>query len=58
MKRAAKQVPLTEHHPKAPDASVEQIRKLAGIVRLTRPVPTVEGLDVLRTDRPAGRARD
>jgi hypothetical protein len=56
--QTAKQVPLTQHHPKAPDASVEKVRALAGIVRLTQPVPTVPGLERLADDRPAERAGD
>ncbi|HLH25962.1 MAG TPA: hypothetical protein VK066_25885 [Chloroflexota bacterium] len=53
-----KQADLTKHHPKAADASAEKVRRLAGIVRLTRPVPSVQFLEKLGDDQPARRARD
>jgi hypothetical protein len=58
MRRTAKDIPLTQKHSRAPDASEEKIRQLAGIVRLTRPVPSVQGLDKLRDDGSSDRARD
>jgi hypothetical protein len=36
----AKRVQVITHHPKAADASLEQLRRLAGIVVLRHPVPT------------------
>ncbi|HEY7065268.1 MAG TPA: ester cyclase [Chloroflexota bacterium] len=40
-----KLVPATTHHPKSADASVEELRKLSGIVSLTRPVPRGDFFD-------------
>jgi hypothetical protein len=36
----AKRVQVITRHPKAADASLEQLRRLAGIVALRHPVPT------------------
>jgi hypothetical protein len=33
------------HHPKSPKASLESLQRLAGIIRLTRPLPFTRLLD-------------
>lgn len=33
------------YHPKSPGASLESLQRLAGIIRLTRPVPFTRPLD-------------
>jgi hypothetical protein len=35
-------VPTATHYPKTADASIEALRRLAGIVSLTRPVPKTD----------------
>ena len=54
----AKQVPMTVHHPKVPGASIETLRRLAGIVALTRPVPDTSMFDDEPDEVPPPRARD
>jgi hypothetical protein len=54
----AKQVPVTVHHPKAPGASIEALRRLSGVVALTRPVPDVSMFDEEPDEVPLSRARD
>jgi hypothetical protein len=40
-----KQVPLVEYHPKAPDASPERLRRLAGSIPFKGEVPSTKFLD-------------
>jgi hypothetical protein len=55
-------VPFATYHPKSPDASLEGLLRLAGIVPLTRPVPPAdffeddedEDVDSSRPDERAG----
>jgi hypothetical protein len=47
-----------EHHPKSPTASVEALRKLAGVVALKRPVPDRHFLDESSSPPVEARAGD
>jgi len=57
-KETKKQVPLVEHHPKAPDASPEHLRELAGSVPLPGEAPSTNFLDAENEDRAAEHARN
>ena len=57
-KETKRQVPLVEHHPKAPDASPEHLRELAGSIPFTGEAPSTKFLDAENEDRAAERARD
>jgi hypothetical protein len=46
------------YHPKSPDASVERLRELAGILTLNQPVPFTRFLDDEYPDESTERARD
>ena len=52
----------TTYHPKSPDASLERLRQLAGIIELKGPVPSHKFLeddeDDEDEDGPAEHARD
>ena len=40
-----KKVQAVEHHPRSPDASLERLRALAGIVTIPGPLPSTKFLD-------------
>lgn len=50
------QVPVVEHHPKAPDASPERLRSLAGSIPFKGEVPSTKFLDEPEEDSAAERA--
>ena len=52
------QVPLVEYHPKAPDASPERLRRLAGSIPFKGEVPSTKFLGEPEEAPPAKRARD
>ncbi len=54
----AKQVPVIVRHPKVPGAGVETLRRLSGIVPLTRPVPDSSMFDEAPKEGPPSCARD
>ncbi len=54
----AKQVPLVEYHPKAPDASPERLRQLAGSIPFKGEAPSTELLGQPEEDSAVERARD
>jgi hypothetical protein len=54
-------VPLIRHHPKAPDASLQSLRSLAGIFALEGPMPSTKLLgedEHQDEDRPPERGGD
>jgi hypothetical protein len=53
-----KQVPSIEYHPKAPDASPERLRRLAGSIPFRGEVPSTKFLDQPEDTPAAERARD
>jgi hypothetical protein len=55
---SAKRTPVVQHHPKAPHASLDKLRRLSGVVALNRPVADRHLLDETDAERPAPSARD
>jgi hypothetical protein len=53
-----KQVPLVEYHPKAPDASPERLRRLAGSIPFKGEVPSTKFLGQPEEAPTTERARD
>ena len=54
----AKPVQVVQHHPRSPDASLERLRELAGIITLEGPAPSTKFLEGEGDDQPSERARD
>ncbi len=52
------QAPLVEYHPKAPDASPERLRQLAGSIPFKGEVPSTKFLGEPEEDPVAERAGD
>jgi hypothetical protein len=53
-----KPVPVITHHPKAPDANIEKLRALSGIVEMQGPVPMPALWDDEDAASATERARD
>ena len=54
----AKPLQVVQHHPRSPDASLERLRELAGIITLEGPAPSTKFLEGEGDDQPSERARD
>jgi hypothetical protein len=53
-----RQVPLVEYRPKAPTASLQQLRELSGVLPITLPAPVAELLDESEDEASAERGCD